>query len=90
MISCSNADRVAKLEAGLAEYLDDIWTQDDRICAVIDVLTDLRHFCEAHRINLSECSKISLSHYEYESLNNSTKEIKPPHQSMKQSRCKEG
>ncbi len=43
-------------------------TNENRDAAVIDLLTDLRHFCEEHDLCFADLLWSATSHYEAESL----------------------
>jgi hypothetical protein len=42
--------------------------------AVSDLLTDLRHYCQKHKIDFDSCLRMSESHYEAEKLKRFPKE----------------
>lgn len=54
-----NQDRVNRAELALADY--GFKTEGD--AAVIDLLTDLRHFCDARGYDLGNCDRIAHDHY---------------------------
>ena len=62
-----NARRVATARSALGAAM---WARgtNPAICdeAVIDLLTDLRHFCIARRIDFTSCNLIAETHFETE------------------------
>ena len=63
----TNAQRIATARHALASAA---WARGDNpaVCdeAVIDLLTDLRHFCMARRIDFDACDGMAQNHFEAE------------------------
>jgi hypothetical protein len=75
-----NKERAARAENALREgkYIEP-HTEAERIeggyiwSPIIDLLSDLRHYCEARRLNFSECDRIAKNHFNEESKSKSEK-----------------
>jgi hypothetical protein len=56
--------RVRKATKALAPYRDG----DDTQSPVVDILTDLRHYCHYHGINFEDAAATSLDHFTTENM----------------------
>jgi len=64
-----NKERAAKAEKALraaydegqAEGEKEVWSSD-----IVDLLTDLRHYCFARRLSFSKCNSIAQNHFDTE------------------------
>ena len=61
----NNHDRAARANTVLMSYTDKNISSDTEE-ALIDLLTDLRHFCKAESVELDAAVKISEMHFNYE------------------------
>jgi len=68
-----NKERAARAEKALRAAYDEeqgegveVWSSD-----IVDLLTDLRHYCTARRLNFSECDRIAKNHYDVENKSKS-------------------
>ena len=56
------SDRINNAEEALIKYL----SGGDEETAVIDILTDLRHYCDHYAVEFNRCLRMSESHFEVE------------------------
>ncbi len=57
-----NAERVARAEEALKA---EGWPEEGK-CAVVDLLSDLRHFCDANDLSYHELDRTAHHHYSAE------------------------
>lgn len=54
-------DRADKVEAVFSYFYD--FERDDPKTPVVDILADLRHFCDRHCLDLGDLDNMAHSHY---------------------------
>jgi len=58
----TNSDR--SFRAGNALELYDVGLEEET--AVVDLLSDIRHYCQEHEIDFENCNRLARWHYEKE------------------------
>lgn len=60
----TNEERVEGIEDMLQHFSE--YSRFDKECSIIDLMTDLRHWCAANGVNFDDTVRISADHYQTE------------------------
>ncbi len=61
-----NDRRIHLASAALIPYRTDTDSESENFCAIVDLLTDLRHYCDKYGHSFSDAARMSSLHHKAE------------------------